>query len=872
MATTLTNLPVTRWTISGFSGPQPLAGTEDRAREAYAAMCAAEWVRSIEGASIPAHHYDFASPQGGDAYRQTWGYDAVTRTERSACGAVCYSVKIPADALTGDSCSVASVAASIFGDRWLDGGAIVSAILSADATPPAFSDFLSASATTTAMLAPTPATKPAGADAKWRNARADGTATLALTVGSPATAWLHVCLRVANYLFVYGAWHDGGAMLNPDTLSVTFSRDVTPDASAGTPLDVGLLAQTSGSITAHEAITRLPLASVWINWTLLADPAAFSSLAASTDEAKVRNLLSYILNSPDLYDGRDSSVLSGSSARLSKQGVSTVMTTGAFGFCALVSHGLAAGRTYTGLTLANPINPTGSTPIPYRLLVYAVEPLLVFGSAPPAATPVPWWGDVISRGFREGRATSLKCLSDPAAAHGVAVTDGLQSSASCSSSAVTPLACLDVTGTLSEIPFSAPFKAGELATVLLALVPNAAPLLPSVVSDTVDVTVRRSTYGVIANSGAAAATSNGDYATTNDNITVSFKMCHAHHITDWSHLPGVTTKNGRYVWKSQKDVTWTDYQLFDINLLGDVTIESGDNAGTYRWFTTFNGKSGSVYYNDSPNSRRAISWTWTYLGNYQGYDLARLYGHITWLENIPIRLVKLDENYEQTDVVFDGTINLANLHLWVGGQFVDTSKFPSGHTVSATEFSYGPGVSVPLEAWADSVFPFQLKYPNGAATFSFANNTVNSAVSASVKVEGAVSFTKNGVAYSADLPERTEDVQFTITYKSAGAHSYDSTPDLSYALQGTYTLPQMVQSLLFAGDDGTVLPMIVTLPARTIPVHSRDLEVFRDPSAKEIYNGQMEPWNTWTDTVADGATQSGKGLSQSIDVGLVTLH
>lgn len=237
-------------------------------------MCAAEWRRSADAADLPAHDYVAVSPVAGDAYRQTWGYDAAARTERSATGAVCYSVQIPADALTGDACSVVSVAAALAGDRWLDGGAIVSAILSSDEAPPPFSAFLAASATTEAMLVPTPADKPAGAPANWRNLRADATGTLALDVDAAAAAWLHICLRVADYLFVYGAWHDGGAMLDPSTIAVTFSRDVAVDASTegGYPLywlepDISGIAVWSYDASAVFAI-EVP-DPLWTRWKTL---------------------------------------------------------------------------------------------------------------------------------------------------------------------------------------------------------------------------------------------------------------------------------------------------------------------------------------------------------------------------------------------------------------------------------------------------------------------------------------------------------------------------------------------------------------------------------------------------------------------------
>ena len=872
MATTLTKLPFTRWTITGTSGPQPLAGTEDRAAEAYAAMCAAEWVRSDGDATVPAHDYDAASPAPGDAYRQTWGYDADARTERSATGAVCSSVKIPADALTGTACSVSSVAASLFGDRWLDGGAIVSAILSADATPPPFSDFISASVTTAAMLAPTPATKPAGAPANWRNLRDDSSETLALTVGESAAAYLHICLRVYNYHFTYGAWHDGGAMLDPSTLAVTFSRDVTPDAASarpGCPLDVGLL-DANGAVSAADAVGRLPLASVWINWSLVADPEAFAGLAASTDEAKVRNLLSYIYNSPGLYDGKEKIVLSDSAANLGKSGVASVMTAGVYGFCALVSHGVTAGRTYTGLTLENPINPSGTTAMPYRLLVYAISPMNSFGSSPAVATPVPWWGDVVSRQFREGRSGGVRCLAAPADANGSKLNDVVQSSGSCATLSVTPLARLDVTGTLSEIPFDAPYRAAEMATILMALVPNATPSM-SAESETLDVTVTRKVSGLLANDGVSAATSNVVYVTQSDGISTSFSSCHAHHILSWPHVPGVTTKNGIYVWKSHRDVTWTDYPAFEIYLTGTVTIASGDNAGTYRWATAHNGAPGDVYYNwGGATPSVAVVWKWFYLGTFGSYDLARIYGHVDELPNIPVRLVKLDENGDATSVVLDGcSVSLANLHLWIGGEFVDTSKYPSGHTVAAGEFA--PGASLPSEAWGDDESPYVMKYPGGAVTYSFTNATINADTQAHVEVSGTASVTTaGGETYTAELPAQAEDIPYTVRYKTGSAATAgDGTGDMTYFAHGRYTLQARQYALLFRGPGGDVLPLVVSLPAKTVTMPQDEHPWIQ---AKSICLRSSQIWNDLTDAITDGATQNGKGLTQTIDVGLVTLH
>lgn len=224
MAATLTGFECVRRVLRGVSGPQPLGGTAQRAAEAYEAMAGSAWLESDDGPTVPPHHYDTASPAPGDAYRQTFGYSATNRTERSACGAVCYSVKIPADALAGDPCSVASVEAKLVGDRYLECGAIMAAILSDDANPPDSWASVLAAASTSALLSAT------SAEANVKpNKRSDKTATATVSLSAPAMPYLHLVLRVADYLAFRDAWHEGGAMLDPSTVSVAFSRDVVPD-------------------------------------------------------------------------------------------------------------------------------------------------------------------------------------------------------------------------------------------------------------------------------------------------------------------------------------------------------------------------------------------------------------------------------------------------------------------------------------------------------------------------------------------------------------------------------------------------------------------------------------------------------------------
>lgn len=229
MSATLMTFPVVRWTIMGISDGQPLAGTSMRAAQAYQAMTSAEWRTSPAAASIPAHHYDAAAPANGDAYKQTWGYDEASRTERSACGAVCYTVAIPYDALTGADCMIEEVSATLYGDRYLADGAILTVLASPLATPPPFDELVSSGTSSQALLIP--ATTDADDQQLPPNKRPDTTAaaTVAMPTSTAATRYLHILLRCADYLSVRGAWHEGGAMLDAATIAITFSRVVAPD-------------------------------------------------------------------------------------------------------------------------------------------------------------------------------------------------------------------------------------------------------------------------------------------------------------------------------------------------------------------------------------------------------------------------------------------------------------------------------------------------------------------------------------------------------------------------------------------------------------------------------------------------------------------
>lgn len=471
MATTLTHLETVRRVLRGFSGPQPLAGTAQRAADAYAAMTAAEWTESDDGPAVPPHHCDRASPMPGDAYRQTWGYDKSTRTERSACGAVCYTVRLPADALGGEACGVASVSAKVFGDRYLECGAILTAILSEDAVPPAWGAILADGASTSAILVP--AATDAHGDMIEPNKRADTSATATLPVGEPAAAWLHLVLRVADYLAVRDAWHEGGAMLDPDSIAVTFSRDVASDAPGDVALDIGRVGIGSGTgeVSAAYALQHLPRASIAVSYALTADETALAAEIDTTLPARVKELLAYLECAPALW-AQTPMVAAAATVRYGRTGRVgfALRPNPGVAFCTFVAHGLTEGRTFRGLRLSSSLPCAG---MPCRLMVYGVaeDIAIAADSALHTATPLPWWGDVLSRAFRRGRADSLRVMRNPE------ITSYAMPAAPESGTAsvpVQPLAARSVSRDVSYIEFERPFASGRLSSVVLAIVPEGA--------------------------------------------------------------------------------------------------------------------------------------------------------------------------------------------------------------------------------------------------------------------------------------------------------------------------------------------------------------------------------------------------------------
>jgi len=243
----------TRWSLRGKSDLMSITAMPAMTTLAYDRMAAAQWIEVAQQESdLPPHDWS----QSGfldtyDAAKYCGDY-ASGKQIAYACAA-CYSIKLPADALAGTAAKVEAILATVYGDRWLSEGAILSAFLTASATPPAWADIVDGSTALASSPDPAPAADAVtvpdwGAPLRQitRSNTApdnDYAATLAPATATNATAYLHVVIRLSDYISVPqltlstggtrdSAWIEGGAKIDGTTLAVQFDRAVTPDGQA----------------------------------------------------------------------------------------------------------------------------------------------------------------------------------------------------------------------------------------------------------------------------------------------------------------------------------------------------------------------------------------------------------------------------------------------------------------------------------------------------------------------------------------------------------------------------------------------------------------------------------------------------------------
>ena len=226
---TATGLQLQRWTLRGdCAAAQGRDGVLELTRTAYASLRAAAWEKSAAAPSMPVHDNGQVANKEipeGDAWKCSYGYDETARTERAAAGAVCYTAELPAGAWTGDGCNVETVAVRVVGDRYLDQGAIVRVALTDDPAPPSVAAFEALATAAGPLCATSGQTDAKGAELAPNNRTGEREdAEISFPEGTAAKRYLHVALFLADYLGARGAWIEGGAMIAPDTIAVTFDR------------------------------------------------------------------------------------------------------------------------------------------------------------------------------------------------------------------------------------------------------------------------------------------------------------------------------------------------------------------------------------------------------------------------------------------------------------------------------------------------------------------------------------------------------------------------------------------------------------------------------------------------------------------------
>lgn len=222
-------------------------------QQAYDALLAASWMQVEELESgLPRHNW----AQTGFSNRwdaSKYCGDYADGYQHGYATAVCYTIRMPADALAETTANIKTLQIPVYGDRWLADGCDIGVTLSASATPPAWD--APPDDAVTGQLAVVPSNT--------------GTDTSAIVTfdwsAAPKTtlAYLHITLRLTNYLTHRGAWIEGGAAIDGANIAVTFDRDVTPDTDESCPVIAvsGVAMQPDGTLLSPAGWDQVWLAT-----------------------------------------------------------------------------------------------------------------------------------------------------------------------------------------------------------------------------------------------------------------------------------------------------------------------------------------------------------------------------------------------------------------------------------------------------------------------------------------------------------------------------------------------------------------------------------------------------------------------------------
>lgn len=265
-----------RWSLRGKSDLMSITAMPAMTTLAYERMAAAAWLELAETESDLPRHDPMQVGAWADTYDAAkWCADYASGKQYAYACAACYSIKLPADAQAGTKAKVEAVMATVYGDRWLGEGAIISAFLTASAEPPAWADIVDGSTALASSPDPAPAAD-AVTSPDWKaplrrvtrsNTAPDNyyAATLTPATAEDATAYLHVVIRLSDYISVRqlavtgggtrdSAWIEGGAKIDGTTLAVQFDRAV----DLGTQAKIKLMNEFGYATTGRNDMGFVP--------------------------------------------------------------------------------------------------------------------------------------------------------------------------------------------------------------------------------------------------------------------------------------------------------------------------------------------------------------------------------------------------------------------------------------------------------------------------------------------------------------------------------------------------------------------------------------------------------------------------------------
>ncbi len=850
----LTLNPVRRHFVTGLSnGPQGADGVATLAREAYLAMLALPWSDDTREAMMPVHEYD-REPPAGQAYKCVWGYDKVARTEQASCGAECYSYRIPADALDSTNqdgvAEIESVVVRLAGDRYLDKGVCLWCEISSDPLPSPIAVAM-ASGAGAIYLATQDQT---GADglplAPNKRTGIESIVTLDLDSAAPAL-FLHVHLFLSDYLGVRGAWIEGGAMFADEAIEVQFSRDVdvvASDSEAGAvALDVGRVT-FGATVTPAYAVRKLPRVSLWQNFLLTADTDAVGAETNNTFAQRVTDLLAFIRSAPALWSpahatAGDANALAASATLACAQSGILKISSTAIGFCCLCAHGLTDGRTFRGLRFTSALPAS----IPYRLLVYGISADLdiassASGSTLRFATPLAHWADILSRSFREGKATSVRLRTDSGL---TATTMPAVSDSSTTPVAVQPLAARSVSSAISRVDFDRPFVSGEISSVIMALVPEGAP------------------------SGETESTTTLENCPATRSVTATIPVS----ATRQDLTSGSTTMLGYYFEFTVNESIFSRTR---------ATVSGAGVTSAGKWNSAIMNSSSTTVQNVSNAKLTTCAIDVTYAGKTYHYDTDL--GDSLPSLSFPVDFVyggAPSSNTGELAIKYRSHGNFSfSIDLIAHADDGTRQKFRVNLPATSMDCHLTTGFNVSPARWVTTsvknedtigmcyvsevqhaTYGVTLRAVLSGGVYSFASSSNETAV-ATVRQTGTISFTHHGVAYSAQY-DYTKSPLLGLDNKSGTHVIYGN--DTTETATPYGSVHGLNERLKFTGSDGSMIWAQVVLPQGTI---AGDV-LFRAVSA---YNGSAQGIGTVTDAGLKATVIIVEAYAEeTVDPGLITL-